>query len=133
MTTPENQEELLRRKADQVRNRLLDVVDELDRRRHELTDHPADLVVSRIPQKVWIGAAVAGALLVVSVTGATIAAVRRKNKRVLYIKRAPPPPSFAGDVVSRAGRALATMLLVQLGKRAFDEVAARTRLTSIRR
>lgn len=117
--TPEERERMLLRKADQVRHRLLDVVDEIDRRRHELT-HPGEVLARRLPRpEPWaIAAAAAAGVIVASLVGAGMAKRRRRRRKVLYVARAPPPPTFSGDVLSRVGRALATFGLVQLGKSA---------------
>lgn len=123
---PEDTERMLKDKADQVRHRLLDVVDELDRRRHEFS-HPKEVIAQRLPAPYWIAAAGAAAVTVVALVGAAVARRNRTRRKVLWIRRAPPPPSFGGDVLSRAGRALVSFALIQLGKAALTRTGLAVR------
>lgn len=115
----QNQEDILLRKANRVRARLLSVVDELDRKRHELS-HPVKLVQRKVPRQVWVAAAVGAGLLV---TGLVVASVRSSARRrrqnadsFPFGDRPEQPRELATDVTTRAARALLTFGLIQLGK-----------------
>ena len=138
MSTP-TQEEILERRATLARERLLAVVDELDRKRHEFTHdiaHPGQLVSDQIVKRLLprLNAA-AGTIAAISGTvllagGAIGYAIYRRNhtwsRRLLA--RLPKPqkkPSFWGDVFSRSAKALLTFGIVQGLKYAIREGAKR--------
>ncbi len=136
MSTP-TQEEILERRATLARERLLLVVDELDRKRHEFTHviaHPGQIVSDQLAKRLLPRfeaaagtiAAISGAVLLVG--GVIGYAVHRRNhtwsRRLLA--RLPKPqkkPSFWGDVFSRSAKALLTFGIVQGLKYAIREGA----------
>lgn len=121
---PTDDEASLRKKADEVRARLLEVVDELDRRRHSFA-HPMKTVRAMPIEPVWYAMGAAAALLGFSLVGVLTAKSRRRNRRMRKLVRIETqPPTFSEDVASRAGRALAAFALVQLGKRAMTRFGA---------
>ena len=137
--SPPNQEELLERRATLARERLLVVVDELDRKRHEFAHdiaHPSQIVSDQLAKRLMPKLdAAAGTLAAISgtvlIAGGVIGyAVYRRNhtwsRRLMA--RLPKPqkkPSFWGDVFSRSARALLTFGLVQGLKYAIREGAKR--------
>ena len=80
------QEEILVRKANVVRERLLSVVDELDRKRHNLA-HPMQLVSGKLPQPISVTAMSALGLIAIGTIGYVAARLSAKKK---------PPRRFAG-------------------------------------
>lgn len=138
-----NQEEILERKATLARERLLAVVDELDRKRHEFAHdiaHPGQVVSDRLALRLrplaeqWqMIAGVSGAVLLAA--GGIGYAVYRRNhtwsRRLMA--RIPKPqkkPSFWGDVFTRSAKALITFGLVQGLKYALREGANPARTNS---
>lgn len=117
---PENrEEEILVRRARLTRERLLAVVDELDRKRHAVS-HPMKLIANSAPPPATIASIAAAAIFAVGTIGYLVARSRRKRQR--FFLRQPPPPSFVGDVASRTAKALLTFALVQAGKYALENV-----------
>lgn len=126
-------EATLRRKADEVRARLLDVVDELDRRRHAFTHPLKTMRARRAPiEPVWYAAggaaAVLGFSLVASATAKSRARRKRSQRMRKYVRVDMTPPTWWEDAASRAGRALMTFALVQLGKAAMQRFGGRKKL-----
>ncbi len=110
------QEEILTRKANLARNRLLEVVDALDRKRHNLA-HPMKLVARQLPQPASMVALGAGALVAIGAIGFVVAKVKaRPPPRRKLFERPPPPPTFFGAVASRTLKALLVFALVEAGK-----------------
>ncbi len=117
----ETQEESLTRRAVLARERLLAVVDELDRKRHSLA-HPMQLVTRRPSASVVTsGKFLAAAALVAAGSIAFMVIARQKAKKKQarrFFQRRPPEPSFWADVASRAAKALTAFALIEAGKRA---------------
>jgi hypothetical protein len=114
-------EEILTRKATLARDRLLAVVDELDRKRHNLA-HPMKLVSRQMPEPISLAALGAAALIAIGAVGYVVAKLNKRKERKMrrtlpkLFQRTPPPPSFLEDVGSRTSRALLTFGLVEAGK-----------------
>ena len=116
----QTQEEILTRRADLARARLLAVVDELDRKRHKLS-HPLQLVARTSVKPIPIAIVGAAAAIAIGVLGFVIARSARKKQqqqRRWLIRRQPPEPSFWSDVANRTAKALTAFALVEAGKRA---------------
>ena len=115
----QNEQEILEEKATRARERLLAVVDQLDRKRHQFA-HPVNLVKKQLPDTAYLVAggiaAVAGLAAVATVVVRARAKRRRELRTRFRIERTPPPPGFTTEVGGRAARALITFGLVQLGK-----------------
>ena len=117
------QEEILTRKANLARERLLAVVDELDRKRHNIA-HPIQLVSRKLPPPAAIAAIGAASLVAIGAIGFVIARLTAKarqppplRKRLQQqFKRQPPPPSFWADIGSRTAKALIAFTLIEVGK-----------------
>ena len=138
MSTP-TQEDILERRATLARERLLAVVDELDRKRHEFTHdiaHPRQIVTNQLAKRIMPRLdAAAGTIAAISGTvllaGGVVgyALYRRNNtwsRRLLArLPRPQKKPSFWGDVFSRSAKALLTFGLVQGLKYAIREGARR--------
>ncbi|MDP2272015.1 MAG: hypothetical protein Q8K32_14845 [Archangium sp.] len=138
MSTP-TREEILERRATLARERLLAVVDELDRKRHEFAHdiaHPRQLVSEQLAKRLMPKldaaagtiAAISGTVLIAG--GAIGYLVYRRNhtwsRRLLArLPRPQPKPSFWGDVFSRSAKALLAFGLVQGLKYAIREGAKR--------
>lgn len=111
------QEEILVRKAKLARERLLDVVDQLDRKRHNL-QHPLKLVSKHLPEPataVAIGAAALIAIGAIGFAAAKLSARRKPARRTLF-ERQPPRPGVWADIASHTARALLIYGLVEAGK-----------------
>lgn len=126
-------EATLRRKADEVRARLLEVVDELDRRRHAFAHPFKTMRARRAPMEpVWYAAGGAAAVLGFSLVASATAKARARRKRSRrmrkFVRVDMTPPSFLEDVAEKAGRALMTFALVQLGKAVLQRFGGRKRL-----
>lgn len=115
----QNEQEILEERATRARERLLAVVDQLDRKRHALA-HPVTLMKKQLPDAAYLVAggiaAVAGLAAVATVVARARAKRRRELRTRFRIDPTPPPPGFTADVGRRAARALITFGLVQLGK-----------------
>ncbi len=109
------QQNLLEEKATLARERLLAVVDELDRKRHALS-HPVELVKSQLPEPVWLVAGGVAAITFVATIAEVVVKARAKRRPLFRVERTPPEPRFFEDVATRTGKALLTFALVQLGK-----------------
>lgn len=112
----QRQQEILEQKATLARERLLAVVDELDRKRHALT-HPLRLIQKRLPDPAWLVFGGVAAFAGVATIATVVVRVRAKRRRQLfYVEPRRVQPSFSDDVGTRAAKALITFSLVQLGK-----------------
>lgn len=114
-----NEQEILEEKATRARERLLAVVDQLDRKRHQLS-HPMNLVKKQLPDAAYLVAAGIAAVTGLAAVATVVVRARAKRRRELRtrfrIERTPPLPGFTAEVGGRAARALITFGLVQLGK-----------------
>ena len=114
----QTQEEILTRRADLARARLLAVVDELDRKRHKLS-HPLQLVARTSVKPIPIAIVGAAAAIAIGVLGFVIARSARKQQQRRWLFRGQPTePSFWSDVANRTAKALTAFALVEAGKRA---------------
>jgi hypothetical protein len=117
---PDSTEALLER-ANQVRNRLLESVEALDRKRHQLTrpvlavGRTLEVVGGRRLQPALM---VGGALLVSGALAAVVLRARRQQASNTLRNLLRPRRSFAAEVLWRAGVGLATFTAVEAGKRA---------------
>lgn len=106
------QQRILEEKATRARERLLAVVDQLDRKRHALS-HPLRLVKSQLPQAVWLVAGGVAAVTIVATIAAVMAKARAKRRPLVRLER---HPRFVEGVGTRTAKALLTFALVQVGK-----------------
>jgi hypothetical protein len=117
--------DLLERKANIVRARLLRTIDALDRRRHAVTDVGEDAarLVKRAALPVGAGL---GALL--ALTGVISFALHRRAERArrrhlgywigkAFLPPPPPRPSFIGETLRKATMAVVVAGLTELAKR----------------
>lgn len=110
------QEEILERRAALVRERLLTVVDELDRKRHNLTA-PVQLAANvKIPKPAFV-AVLAGAG--VAAVAAIAFAISRLRARTPLQRRASDLPRGAG-IARSAAKILLSFAAVQGGKAVFS-------------
>ncbi len=118
---PQTQEEILTRRAILARERLLAVVDELDRKRHAAA-RPLQLAaqVSKQPlPRALLGAA---ALVAIGAIGFVVASRRtRRRQRRMLMKPRSPAPSFWREVANRTAKALTAFVLIETGKKAIRE------------
>lgn len=116
---PQTEQNLLEHRATLARQRLLAVVDELDKKRHALS-HPVKLLKKQLPDTAYLVAGGIAALTGVAAIATLVVRARAKRRRELRarfrIERGPPQPSFPADVGARVAKALLTFGLVQLGK-----------------
>lgn len=116
-------QEMLVHQADQVRERLLLVVDELDRKRHDLA-HPVRTLRRQLPPPIAIAVLGAAALITVGTVGYFVThriAKRRRARRVVL--HAPGKPTFWSEVGTRTARALISFALIEAGKLAIRRAA----------
>lgn len=110
------QEEILTRRGNLARERLLAVVDALDRKRHNIAD-PLKRVARQLPAPASMAVIGAGALLAIGAIGLVVAKVNaRPPPRRKLFERRPPPPTFFGEVAGRTLKALLIFALVEAGK-----------------
>jgi hypothetical protein len=126
------QEEILVRKANLARERLLAVVDELDRKRHNLA-HPVKLVSRNfhMPQPVSIAALGGAALFAIGTIGFVVARLNARKARQArahplrkLMEKQLPQRSFWADVGNRTAKALITFGLIEVGKLGMRKAAS---------
>lgn len=125
------QQRILEERATRARDRLLAVVDQLDRKRHALS-HPLRLVKSQLPQAVWLVAGGVAAVTIVATIAAVMAKARAKRRPLVRLERE-LHPRFVEDVGTRTAKALLTFAFVQVGKAVIERGARQVALPDAKR
>jgi len=123
--------ELLERKANIMRGRLLRTLDVLDRRRHHVTDVAEDMAAIARRAAVPLGVAL-GSLLAVGISVAVVLNRRAERARrrhlgtwVARALRPPPPdrPRFLLEALRKAGVAVLVAVATEIAKRQAKQLA----------
>ena len=131
--------ELLQRKANIVRSRLLRTIDALDQRRHKVVDVGEDAVAIVKRAALPVGMALGGLLVVGS--GIALALQRRAERarrRTLgywigkaFLPPPPPRPNFLLEALRKAGIAVIVSVATEIAKRQATAFAESGKLPAI--
>ena len=106
---------VLEQRATEARERLLQAVDALDKKRHALTQPGKPTIAGGMPAAIIAGALIAaGSITAFSVT-------RRRRRPLIHLARHRPEPSFLGQVAKHVGLTLITFAMSEGGKFALQK------------
>lgn len=111
----QSDEDMLARQADLHRDRLFQVIDELDHRRHKAAK-------PLVPIALITGTAVVAGIVALVVKKVFAQKKQVKNRRVFFFSE-PPEPALAEQLTEKIAAAAATMAISTLGKIAFEKLA----------
>ena len=115
-----DQAEILERKANVARSRLMRTIDALDRRRHHLVAVGENIERAAIPAgAITVGVVALGTVAAYAAHRASVKRHQNAWRNVLARTFAPPPrPSFFAEAGRKVALALITLAIQEVGKRA---------------
>ncbi len=119
-----DQAEILERKADVARSRLLRTIDALDKRRHHVVAVGEEIERAVLPAgAIAVGVVVLGSAAAYAAHRSSVKRYRNAWGNVFARAFAPPPPrpSFFAEAARKMALSLAMLAVQELGKRALHQ------------